>query len=25
MAKLIADVGPLAGKSLKATHIDSWE
>ena len=25
MAKLIADVGPLAGKSLAATHIDSWE
>jgi len=25
MAKLIADVGPLAGKALAATHIDSWE
>ena len=25
MGKLIADVGPLAGKSLVATHIDSWE
>jgi len=25
MAKLIADVGPLAGKSLVATHVDSWE
>ena len=25
MAKLIADVGPAAGKSLVATHIDSWE
>jgi hypothetical protein len=25
MAKLIADVGPLAGKALVATHIDSWE
>ena len=25
MAKLIADVGPPAGKSLVATHIDSWE
>ena len=25
MAKLIADVGSLAGKSLVATHIDSWE
>jgi hypothetical protein len=25
MAKLIEDAGPLAGKSLVATHIDSWE
>ena len=25
MAKLISDVGPLAGKTLVATHIDSWE
>ncbi len=25
MAKLAADVGPLAGKTLVATHIDSWE
>ncbi len=25
MAKLIADVGPLAGKTLVRTHIDSWE
>ena len=25
MGKLIADIGPLAGKSLTATHIDSWE
>jgi hypothetical protein len=25
MAKLIADVGPAAGKVLVATHIDSWE
>jgi hypothetical protein len=25
MKKLIADVGPLAGKTLVATHIDSWE
>jgi hypothetical protein len=25
MAKLIADVGPLAGKTLVSTHIDSWE
>ena len=25
MGKVIADVGPLAGKSLVATHIDSWE
>lgn len=25
MAKLIADVGPGAGKALVATHIDSWE
>ena len=25
MAKLIADVGPVAGKALVATHIDSWE
>jgi hypothetical protein len=25
MAKLIADVGPAAGKALVATHIDSWE
>ena len=24
-AKLIADVGPAAGKTLVATHIDSWE
>ncbi|MHB1457308.1 MAG: glycosyl hydrolase [Armatimonadota bacterium] len=25
MAKLIADVGPEAGKALAATHVDSWE
>lgn len=25
MGKLIADVGPLAGKTLVRTHIDSWE
>ena len=25
MGKLIADVGPLAGKTLAMTHIDSWE
>src|SRR3972149_6393759 len=25
MARLIADVGPEAGKALVATHIDSWE
>ncbi|HUW60343.1 MAG TPA: glycosyl hydrolase [Candidatus Bathyarchaeia archaeon] len=25
MAKLIEDAGPAAGKSLVATHIDSWE
>ncbi|MBI4327535.1 MAG: hypothetical protein HY674_20060, partial [Chloroflexi bacterium] len=25
MGKLIADVGPLAGQALVATHIDSWE
>jgi len=25
LAKLIADVGPLAGKSLMGTHVDSWE
>ncbi len=25
MAKLISDVGELAGKTLVATHIDSWE
>jgi len=25
MAKLVADVGPAAGKTLVATHIDSWE
>ncbi len=25
MAKLAVDVGPAAGKSLVATHIDSWE
>ncbi|MBP7935503.1 MAG: hypothetical protein KA354_12730 [Phycisphaerae bacterium] len=25
MAKLIADVGPAAGKTLVTTHIDSWE
>ena len=25
MAKLVADVGPAAGKSLVATHSDSWE
>jgi hypothetical protein len=25
MEKLIADVGPAAGKALVATHIDSWE
>ena len=23
--KLLADIGPLAGKTLKFTHIDSWE
>lgn len=25
MARLIADVGPAAGKALVATHVDSWE
>ena len=25
MGKLIGDVGPLAGKTLVSTHIDSWE
>ena len=25
MAKLTADVGPLTGKTLVSTHIDSWE
>jgi len=25
MAKLITDAGPLAGKTLEYTHIDSWE
>ena len=25
IAKLIADVGPAAGKTLVATHVDSWE
>jgi hypothetical protein len=25
MGKLIADAGPLAGKVLSSTHIDSWE
>ena len=25
MGRLIADVGPLAGRTLVATHIDSWE
>ncbi len=25
MGKLISDVGPLAGKTLVRTHIDSWE
>ncbi len=25
MAKLVADVGPAAGKALVATHVDSWE
>ncbi len=25
MGKLIADVGPAAGRALVATHIDSWE
>jgi hypothetical protein len=25
MGKVIADVGPLAGKTLTMTHIDSWE
>jgi hypothetical protein len=25
MAKLVGDVGPLAGRTLVATHIDSWE
>ena len=24
-AKLLADVGPLAGKTIVSTHIDSWE
>ncbi len=25
IGKLVADVGPLAGKTLVSTHIDSWE
>ena len=25
MGKIIADSGPFVGKSLVATHIDSWE
>lgn len=25
MSKLVSDVGPLAGKTLVSTHIDSWE
>jgi len=25
MGKLVADVGPLSGKTLVSTHIDSWE
>lgn len=25
MTKLITDAGPLAGKTLESTHIDSWE
>ena len=25
LAKLVADVGPAAGKTLVSTHIDSWE
>ncbi len=25
MGRLVADVGPLAGRTLVATHIDSWE
>ena len=25
MGKLVSDVGPLAGKTLVSTHIDSWE
>jgi len=25
MKKLVGDIGPLAGKSLVSTHIDSWE
>lgn len=25
LGKVIADVGPLAGKALSSTHIDSWE
>ena len=25
MGKLVADVGPLVGKTLVSTHIDSWE
>ena len=25
MARLVADVGPAAGKALVATHVDSWE
>jgi len=25
MAKLVGDAGPLAGKTLVSTHIDSWE
>lgn len=25
LGKLLADIGPLTGKSLVATHIDSWE
>jgi len=25
LAKIVADIGPLAGKTLVSTHIDSWE
>jgi hypothetical protein len=25
MAKLVKEVGPMAGKTLTATHVDSWE